>query len=317
MRLGDFEFIDLYLGNNFADFKGVKGSPNSRDAAPPELKAQLDEVRTTCRFRYAAERDPEFSLVIDGVMFRATMIRDVTGSEVFILRRSSAELRPIEHVGFAPAIVRQLLQPNLKGLVVIAGETGAGKTSTAAAVLKARLERIGGIAITIEDPPEVDLNGVQGKGRCMQVRASRRTGGYKEHLVRSLRSNPDVILLGEVREKAAAQEAVEASLNGHLIITTIHAGSIVESIERLSSLAGGQRGSESAYKKLASGLRMVIWQSLERGVGERPKFTYQALSLIGEEANGARSKITNGKIGHLAQDIDQQMRRLAANPLGQ
>lgn len=316
MRLGDLEFVDLYLGTDFADFKGLKGSENLSDPAPHELSGQLKEIRTLCRFRYSTERDPEFALVIDDVMFRVTMARDITGGEIFVLRRSSAQLRPLNEIGIAPRLTRFLVDPSLRGLVVIAGETGAGKTSTAAAVLKARLDRIGGIAVAIEDPPEVNLNGVQGKGRCMQVRASRRTGGYKEHLVRALRMNPDMILLGEVREEAAAAEVVEAALNGHLVFTTVHAGGVIEAIDRLASLASGHREPAGAYQRLSQGLRMVIWQSLEREPGgPGMRLNYQALSLIGESMNGARSKIAGGKTGHLVQDIDQLMRRLKLDPL--
>lgn len=316
MRLGDLEFVDLFLGVDFADFKGLKGSPNLRDPVPRALDAQMNEVRQMCRFRFSTERDPEFSLVIDEVMFRVTMTREITGAEVFVLRRSNAQLRPLNEIGIAPLLTRTLLDPHLRGLVVIAGETGAGKTSTIAAILKTRLERIGGIAVAIEDPPEVNLNGVQGLGRCMQVRASRRTGGYKEHLVRALRMNPDMILLGEVREEEAAAEVVEAAINGHLVFTTVHAGGVPEAIERLASLASGHRDPAGAYQRLAQGLKMVIWQSLERDLsGGPPKLRYEALSLVGQEAGGARSKIASGKTGHLVQDIDQLMRRLKIDPI--
>lgn len=311
------EFIDLYLGSDFADIKGLKGSKNLREPAPIELAAQLKELRTECRMRFSAERDPEFSLLVDGVMFRVTMVRDVTGGEIFVLRRSNAVLRPLNDIGIAPLITRQLMDPALRGLVVVAGETDAGKTSTIAAIIKARLERIGGIAVAIEDPPEINMNGVQGKGRCMQVRASRRTGGYKEYLVRALRMNPDMILLGEVREEAAAEEVVAASLNGHLIFTTVHAGSIVKTIDRLAKLASGNRESTAgAYQNLAQGLSMVIWQKLEpEPNGEGRRLVYEALSFVGPDSQGIRNKIATGKSAHLVQDIDQFMRRLQIDPI--
>lgn len=313
-RLSDYSFVDLYLGEGYADMKGLKGSPNLRDPAPEDLHSQLNEVRLLCRMRMAIEKDPEFSLVIDDVMYRVTMIREINSQEVFVLRRSNAELRVLEKIGFAPFLNRQLTSPDLKGLVLIAGATDAGKTSTAAAVLKARLERIGGIGITIEDPPEVNISGIQGRGRCMQVRASRRTGGYKEHLIRSLRSNPDMILLGEVREEDAAEEVVNAALNGHFIISTIHANGVTEAIDRLASLADPNEA--QAYKKLASGLKIVIWQSLVRNSQTgKVNIRYEFLSLIGDEMSGARNKILNGRISHLAQDIDMQRKRVDVNPL--
>lgn len=322
MRLVDLDFSDLYLGSGFADLKGLKGSTKLRDPVPVALHPQLRDIRHQCRILHAANKDPEFSMVIDGTMFRVTAEQEISSTEsVYVLRRSTAQLRSIDQIGIAPVITRILLDPRLKGLVLIAGETAVGKTSTACAVLKARLERIGGIAVTIEDPPEIDLNGEHGPGRCLQVRASRRTGGYKEHLVRAMRMNPDMILLGEVREEAAAEEVVRASLNGHFIISTIHAGGPIEAIDRLAGLAG-TKNTETAYKSLSLGLKMVIWQDLvtDEKTGQR-KFTYQALPLVdgirGFSASGARSKILTHKTNNLIQEIDQVMRILQLSPGGQ
>lgn len=316
MLLRDLDFVDLYLGEDFADVKDLKGSPNLSDPVPDELLPRLKEIRAQCRTLVIMEKDPEFSIVIEDLLYRGTMMRDVSGGDVYILRRSTVDLRPIERIGIAPKLVREMLDPKLKGLIIVAGETGAGKTSTAAAILKARLDRIGGIAVTIEDPPEINIGGRQGKGRCMPFRASRRMGGYKELLLRTLRSNPDMILLGEVREEAAAEEVVNASINGHLIVSTIHAESVVSAIERLAQLAAGSRNPDSALKALSLGLKMVIWQSLDRNStnGERT-FRYEALSLIGDQHSGARNKILSGRIGHLVQEIHQQQMRLQRSPL--
>src|SRR5690606_10186105 len=125
--------------------------------------------------------EPEFALQYDDINYRVTNITDVDGQAIFVLRRPTASLRPIEQVGLAPAIVSRLLRPALPGLIVVCGKTGAGKTSTAASLIKARMERYGGVAITVEDPPEVRLNGPHGpdgQGRCIQIEASRKHGGY-------------------------------------------------------------------------------------------------------------------------------------------
>jgi len=315
MRITQMEFVDLYLGEDYALFKGLKGSRNLSDPVPSEFAPELVELRQKCRFYHGHEKDPEFSLVIDEIMFRITVVREVSGQTVFILRRASATIRPLKSIGISPVFLRELLAPRLEGMVIVTGQTGAGKTSTASSILDARLQRIGGVAVTIEDPPEANLNGPRGKGRCMQIRASRRTGGFKEHLVRTLRMNPDMILLGEVREEAAAIEAVNASLNGHLIITTIHAGSVVAAIERMATLAS-QSNPVETQRKLANGLRMVIWQNLELTDNGTINYVYEALSLTGDKASGARSKIATGRIGHLNQDIDQQMRQVTLNPMG-
>lgn len=318
-RLSDYEFVDLFIGKDFAEFKGLKGSSNTTDPVPATLYPQIHELRVQCHALVRMENDPEFSLIHEDIIYRGATIRDFMGNSIYVLRRASPVLRSIESLGFAPRIVRELMMERLEGLIVIAGSTATGKTTTATSILKGRLDRHGGVAMTIEDPPEININGKQGKGRCIQVRASRRTGGYKEHLVRALRSNPDMILLGEVREEDAAYEAVNASLNGHFIITTIHATSIIQAIERLAQLGGSasNSGSDAMFKSLGLGLKMIIHQRLDKDprTGEL-KMAYEALSLIGDDRSGARIKIQQGKVGHLIHDIDQQQILLRQNTFG-
>ncbi len=315
MRLVDLTFVDLYLGANYAELKGLQGSKNLTDPVPPELDKEMEGLRIQCRVKCVSEKDPEFALSIDNHQFRVTMMREVNGTELYILRRFSLKVKSLDEIGLSDKLTRFLKKSDLKGLVIIAGETGAGKTTTASAILKSRLEYIGGVAIAIEDPPEINLQGKVGKGRCVQVRASRRTGGYKEPLVRSLRSNPDLIFLGEVREEEAAVEVIEASLNGHTIISTIHASSISTAVERLASLATAGREPESALKKISMGLKAVIWQTVEADApGLPPKLHYEALVLDGQSASGPRAKIASGKCGHLSQDVQQQMLKTLHNP---
>lgn len=315
--LKDYDFIDLYLSKKYADLKSINGLEDLRKKADFSLIKELDLLFGKCCYIYNAGRDPEFSFAHDDVMYRATLVRDSNGNDIFVLRRTTAELKRMESLGIFPSFTRELVSPSLRGLVVIAGETGAGKTSTAVSILVSRLEKLGGIAFTVEDPPEVDLTKHEGKGRVIQIRASRRTGGYKEHLLRSLRANPDHLFLGEVRDEATAAEVVEASINGHLIISTIHAGSIVEAVDRLSSLASMGRDTESAQRKLASGLKMVIWQRLEPNRnGDGFALRWEALSLTGDQNNGARSKIEAGRTRGLVQDIEMQMNKAKNNPMG-
>lgn len=318
-RLSNYEFVDLFIGHDFAEFKGLKGSNQKTDPVPESLYPQIKELRIKCNALVKLENDPEFSIISDEIIYRGATIRDFTGNSIYVLRRASPILRGIESLGFAPRLVRELMMERLEGLIVISGSTATGKTTTATSILKGRLDRHGGVAMTIEDPPEININGRHEKGRCIQVRASRRTGGYKEHLVRALRSNPDMILLGEVREEGAAYEAVNASLNGHFIVTTIHATNLIQAIERLAQLAGSasNSGIDSMFKSLGLGLKMIIHQRLDKNprTGE-PEMAYEALSLIGDDRSGARIKIQQGKVGHLIHDIDQQKILLRQNPLG-
>ncbi|WP_164703902.1 ATPase, T2SS/T4P/T4SS family, partial [Pseudomonas viridiflava] len=92
-------------------------------------------------------------------------------------------------------------------------------------------------ALAAEDPAETDLNGRHGSGRWIQMQVSRRNGGYEEALMRGLRSGADMMFIGEIRDTPTAVEAVRAAINGLFIVTTVHAGTVPQAIERVITLA--------------------------------------------------------------------------------
>lgn len=308
-------FVDLYLGQDFAEFKGWEGH-GLRDqivSVPAAFDEEIAVLRKTCTSLRNVMKVNEFPLTHEGARFRVTATVDFDNKLVYVLRNTTAKLRNLRDIGIAPVFLQQAMQPDLTGLVLIAGETGAGKTSTAVSMLVARMEAYGGVAVTVEDPPEIMINGRLGKGRCIQQQASRVS--YKDLLVRALRMNPNLILLGEIRETETARAVLAASTNGHLIISTVHAGNVIEAIERLATEASGDGADPAAaYRKLANGLKLVIWQHVDRKTG---KFSYEALSFIPQkESAGARSKLAAGKLQQLTQDIDVQQRRAENDPRG-
>lgn len=111
----------------------------------------------------------------------------------------------------------------------------------------------------MEDPPETKLNGSHGvNGRCIQIEADRNKGGYAEPLIKALRSGAELILIGEIRDAETAMEVIKASINGHLIISTIHSGSISQAISRLAQLS--KMPFNEACANIAEGLALVIYQ---------------------------------------------------------
>ncbi|WP_238984954.1 ATPase, T2SS/T4P/T4SS family [Candidatus Glomeribacter gigasporarum] len=314
-KISALEFVDLYIGEEYCDIKGLAGASASRVGAPDELKDQINALRQQCQVIYRAQQEPEFALILDGVLFRVTQISDVANEDVFILRRSCAQIRPLATLGLAPHVMRALLEPQTRGLILIAGEMGTGKTSTAASIVVQRLKDHGGIAIAVEDPPETRLNGLHGHGRCIQVRASRKSGGYQEHMIRAMRSGADLILIGEIRDEDTAFQALQASINGHLIIATIHAGDIVQAIERMQTFCNGRASNTNDI--LADGLTIVIWQTLERisraGDGQGARFISKSLVFSGPESAGIRARIRKGLIGQVMQNVETQSRQAAWN----
>lgn len=304
-RIIDTPFVDLYLGPDFTDVKGLDGH-SGRVEAPSSWEDDARTLRAECLKHYEQHQDPEFSLIKNGVVLRVTQIPDASGQAVFVLRKSNAQLREFDLLGFPEELVKSLLSDSVRGLVIFCGEMGTGKTSSAASLIVARLIACGGIALAAEDPSETDLNGPHGAGRCIQMQVSRRNGGYEEALLRGLRTGADMMLIGEIRDTATAVEAVRAAINGVFIVTTLHAGSVAQAIERVATLA--EPKISNARSILAQGLVAVIALSLE-GEASMRHLKIKSLSLTGSDGPGIREKIRTNQIAMLAQDVENQSNR--------
>lgn len=103
---------------------------------------------------------------------------------VHVLRRMPSTIPSPEELSIHPAYVDMLLKPGLNGLVVVAGAFGHGKTTTASSMIAARLQKFGGIGVTIEDPPEMPLQGNHGEGVCFQTEAEHGKFGDTRPVVR-------------------------------------------------------------------------------------------------------------------------------------
>jgi general secretion pathway protein E len=144
----------------------------------------------------------------------------------------SVLVRDLSELGFLPderdQFERWLLRPH--GLVVVTGPTGSGKTTTLYSALQALASPEVNV-VTIEDPIEMVHEGFN------QIAANTRTGtGFAEALRHVLRQDPDVIMVGEVRDPETASQAVQAALTGHLVLTTLHTSDTVGAVARLCDL---------------------------------------------------------------------------------
>lgn len=164
-----------------------------------------------------------------------------------------AGLRSIESLGLDPVDgprFQQLLDAR-EGLVLVTGPTGSGKTTTLYAALK-HLQQRGVNIITVEDPVEYRIPGI------VQVQIHEKAGLTFASALRSvLRQDPDVVLIGEIRDRETAAIALQASLTGHLVFATLHTSDACSSITRLTDL-----GIDCA--KLAGALKGVVAQRLIR-----------------------------------------------------
>ncbi|MEP6857278.1 MAG: ATPase, T2SS/T4P/T4SS family [Gemmatimonadales bacterium] len=166
---------------------------------------------------------------------------------------SRAALRSVESLGLDPVDgprMQKLLEVR-EGLILVTGPTGSGKTTTLYAALRL-LQHRGVNIITVEDPVEYRIPGI------VQVQIHEKAGLTFASALRSvLRQDPDVLLIGEIRDRETAAIAIQASLTGHLVFATLHTNDACSSINRLTDL-----GVDSV--KLAGALKGVVAQRLIR-----------------------------------------------------
>jgi general secretion pathway protein E len=197
--------------------------------------AIASRIKIMAKLDIAERRKPQdgrIKLPVHGVDidFRVSTTPTIYGESIVmrILDRSRVELDFVR-LGFVPrqmAALDQLMgQPN--GIVLVTGPTGSGKTTTLYAVLK-RLSRPDVKVFTVEDPIEYQMAGLN------QVQVHPAIGLDFPHALRSiLRQDPDIIMIGEIRDLETARIAVQASLTGHLVFSTLHTNSAAATVTRL------------------------------------------------------------------------------------
>ena len=165
----------------------------------------------------------------------------------------SMSLAGLETLGFTESNYKKVLQmisvPN--GIILVTGATGTGKSTTVYSILQ-RLNKEDTNIITVEDPIEMEIEGVN------QVQVSSEIGLTFASALRSiLRQDPNVIMIGEIRDNETAKIAVRASITGHIVLSTIHTNNSLNTIERLLDM-------EVERYLLASSLEGIISQKLAR-----------------------------------------------------
>ena len=219
-----------------------------------------------------------YSLKFKGQDYRIERTIALEG-EQYCARKMPTSIPRIEQLGLPSGIYNQLMSlADKSGLILLAGATGTGKSTTISALIKKYLETEGGYAFTIEDPIEMPLDGVyQTKngdlGLCKQTIPPK--GDWAEGIKSALRSKPRYIYLGEIRTPDAAVELLRAATSGHLAFSTIHANNVNDAINALAKYAASNGMSEGmAYELMANGLLACIHQNL---IGSPKKLRAEAL----------------------------------------
>ena len=175
------------------------------------------------------------------------------------LRHVPNEIPSFEWMGFPQGLAERLVD-HRNGLVIITGVTGSGKSTTLAALINVLNERGGCRVITVEEPIEYVHRPIS-SSMITQREVGRDVDSFYEGLKSGLRQDPDVILLGEIRDRETAQMALSAAETGHLILTTLHTKDAKGAVTRFVDLFPHE-AQEDVRTQLAVSLRSVISQHL-------------------------------------------------------
>ncbi len=247
---------DVILREGKAPVVRINGALFALEIAPVTA-SDMDALWSECRAE-PGDLDRDASLTTGGgERFRVNLHRRL-GERGAVLRRIKREIPGLDTLGVPADLLRDWAARE-SGLVIVSGPTGSGKSTTLAAVLDHVNKAVARHVVTIEDPVEYLFDPVLSVFTQREVGVD--TPSFAEGLRRSLRQDPDIILVGEIRDAASATAALQAAETGHLVLATLHASACGEAVERLELLfPQGER--DAARKTLSSQLVGVLCQRL-------------------------------------------------------
>jgi len=260
---------DLFLTADFPPAIKVDGKVTRVSPQPLTGQHTLALARSVMNERQASEfertKECNFAIAPSGVgRFRVNAFMQ-QGHVGLVMRTIPRSLPTIDALGL-PAVMKEIAMTK-RGLVIVVGATGSGKSTTLAAMVDHRNENSFGHIITIEDPVEY----VHAHKNCIvtQREVGIDTDGWGAALKNTLRQAPDVILMGEIRDRETMDHAVAFAETGHLCITTLHANSANQALDRIVNLFPEERR-QQLLMDLSLNLKAIVSQRLlprEEGKG--------------------------------------------------
>jgi len=229
-----------------------------RDLGDTELEGYVDEILSDSqRQRFRQKNDIDFSYVsTDGGRFRVNVFHKATGVGA-TFRNIPSVVPSLDSLGL-PAILHKFCDLH-QGMVLVTGSTGTGKSTTLAAMIDHINTTSNSNIISLEDP--IEFVHSSKRSQIIQRELGTHIPSFAEGVRASLREDPDVILVGELRDGETISMAMTAAETGHLVLGTLHKTSAVKSIDRIiDALPGDQREQTKSF--LSNSLHAVVTQNL-------------------------------------------------------
>lgn len=312
---------DLHIKAGLAPLARVHGLLTPLELPPPtprEMEEVAQQILTPAqRDLFETTREVDFAFGVAGLArFRANFFVQ-RGSISMVFRHVPVDIKPLEDLGLPPVLEELVTRP--RGLILVTGTVGSGKSTTLAGMIHRINTTMPMNIISIEDPIEF-LHRDQ-RALIQQREVGSDTASFHEALRHILRQDPDVIMIGEIRDRETMEIALTAADTGHLVLSTLHTIDATQTVNRIISFFEPHQHQEIRYL-LASTLQAVISQRLVRtvdGQGRAPAVEIMVTTSSireyikdPEKTPLIKQAIQDGVVQYGMQSFDQALMKLVA-----
>lgn len=261
--MADKKASDVYLSAHAPAMIKINGQtiPINSQVLPPEAPRNLlSEIVPPARIEELVETgELNMAVPLEGIgNFRVSAMRQ-RGNYAVVIRFVPADVPPLDSLNVPPILSEIVMEK--RGLVLMVGATGAGKSTTLAAMIDHRNENATGHILTIEEPIEYMYRNK--RSVINQREVGRDTASLQIGLKNALRQAPDVILIGEIRDRETMSAAIAYAQSGHLCMATLHANNSYQALNRILSFYPVEVR-PTMLGDLAAALRAIVSQRLLR-----------------------------------------------------
>lgn len=296
----EYDASDFYLTTGATPFlkvRGVNRPLGNKPLAPGQTRAMAYAMMSPEQIaQFEQTKECSFAFWAEGVgRFRVNVYQQ-RGEVAVVGRFINGSVPPLEELGLPSEVGQLALLP--RGLVLVVGSTGSGKSTTLASMINHRASTQAGHILTVEDPIEYFIS--HQLSTVDQREVGTDTASFEDALRSAMRQAPDVIVIGEIRDRETMQSALSYAETGHLCLSTLHANNASQAIKRILNFFP-----ESAHQQLlvdlAMNLQAVVAQRLLAGTSGQMVLAYELMARTAYISE----QIRKGSIDEIRASIDK------------